>query len=1076
MIDDSHRRSRRTIFVAALIGALACACQPPAQAASAIDTLAVQMSQAGDSGRYEDALKIAQRLEELVRRQQGTDNMNYAGVLHNEGVFLNNLGRYKEAADRLNAALAIKLRHHDAASILRTSNILIDCLIILERRGDALAVARQALAIGTSAFGPDDPRLAGAIVSMGAIAREQENYREAQDYFERALAIRQKTPDVSPPDIAIALDDLGDLYGLEGRFDDGERLLKQALGTLEQAYGAQAPNAPNYLKIVNDLGNLYNDAGRLPEAEATLRKAYVLGRARSGETDPNVASMLGNLANVLNKQSRYAEAEALFNQTLVAREKTFGPNHPAVVYALNNLANNYADQGRTAEALALQQRVLAIEEKIAGPDSPGVARSLIAIANSYRDMGRAADATPLFERALRIFSAKFGSDSSFVADTLGAIGRQQLDAGQFDAAGQSFARALAIQERQFGSGHPNMIPTLRNQALLALQTQNYPNARGSLERARAIAQSRLGADHLTTSAILINLADVSAGESRWSDALATLRQASVRLAGRPNTGEAGRLLADLDSRLIRAVWQLADGRPDDSLKSEAFASAQRLRETVAAAAVTQMSARFAAGNDEIAAAVRRQQDLKASLDSLDRRITAELGAPDGKRNDDLIARLRAEETRVRTSLEEISARIAREFPAYAELSNPAPLSFAQAQALLGPDEAALQFVAMNDRSFVFAATREAVAVHEIPLRAQGLSDRVASLRKGLFSGATEAVATPFDLNVSHELYTALFAPIADLIAAKPKLLIVPAGALTSLPFQVLVTRAPDPALTEADRYKSAAWLIRDKAIDVLPSMSSLRALRVYARRSRAGKPFIGFGNPVLQLDGGKTRGSRDVEPYSTYYTGTTVDIDALRKGLAPLPETAGELLAVARQLGAPESDVHLGADATVTNVRRAPLDQYRVIDFATHGLVAGEVRGLSEPALVLTLPAHPTADDDGLLTSSRVARLTLDADWAVLSACNTAAGDRPGAEGLSGLARAFFYAGVRALLVSHWPVDSEAAVKLTTGTFSELARHPEIGRAEAFRRSMLALIADPSDPRNAEPSVWAPFVLVGEGG
>jgi CHAT domain-containing protein len=166
----------------------------------------------------------------------------------------------------------------------------------------------------------------------------------------------------------------------------------------------------------------------------------------------------------------------------------------------------------------------------------------------------------------------------------------------------------------------------------------------------------------------------------------------------------------------------------------------------------------------------------------------------------------------------------------------------------------------------------------------------------------------------------------------------------------------------------------------------------------------------------------------------------------------------------------------VTAVSSLPLDQYRIIDFATHGLVAGEVGGLSEPALVLSIPDRPTAEDDGLLTASRIAKLRLDADWAVLSACNTAAGDTPGAEGLSGLARAFFYAGARSLMVSHWPVESAAAVKLTTGAFSELRKNPAIGRAEALRRSMRALIADRSSQNNADPSVWAPFVLVGEGG
>src|SRR3984893_2477133 len=219
-----------------LILALSSICQTRARAASAIDTLAAQMSQAADNARDEEGLAIAQKLEGLVRRQQGTDNMNYAGVLHNEGMFLNNLGRYQEAADKLNAALAIKLRNRDAASIMRTSNILVNALMILQRRDEALAVGKQSLAIGTSAFGPDDPRLAGAIESMGALAREQENYKEAEDYFQRALAITQSAPNVSAIEIASAMDDLGDLYGLEGRFDDGEKLLQQGLRVLEQGF------------------------------------------------------------------------------------------------------------------------------------------------------------------------------------------------------------------------------------------------------------------------------------------------------------------------------------------------------------------------------------------------------------------------------------------------------------------------------------------------------------------------------------------------------------------------------------------------------------------------------------------------------------------------------------------------------------------------------------------------------------------------------------------------------------------------------------------------------------------------
>ena len=169
------------------------------------------------------------------------------------------------------------------------------------------------------------------------------------------------------------------------------------------------------------------------------------------------------------------------------------------------------------------------------------------------------------------------------------------------------------------------------------------------------------------------------------------------------------------------------------------------------------------------------------------------------------------------------------------------------------------------------------------------------------------------------------------------------------------------------------------------------------------------------------------------------------------------------------------AAASETLVKATDLSLYRIVYFATHGLVSGEIAALAEPALALTIPKEPTDLDDGLLTASEVAQLKLNADWVVLSACNTASGDTPGAEALSGLARAFFNAGARALLVTHWRVDSQAAVRLTTQTFAALQKDPSIGRAEGLRRAMLAHIDDTATPWNAYPSYWGAFAVVGEG-
>ena len=130
--------------------------------------------------------------------------------------------------------------------------------------------------------------------------------------------------------------------------------------------------------------------------------------------------------------------------------------------------------------------------------------------------------------------------------------------------------------------------------------------------------------------------------------------------------------------------------------------------------------------------------------------------------------------------------------------------------------------------------------------------------------------------------------------------------------------------------------------------------------------------------------------------------------------------------------------------------------------------------MALTIPAKPTVFDDGLLTASEIAQLKLDADWVVLSACNTAAEEKPGAEALSGLARAFIYAGARSLIVSHWSVDDEATARLMVGTFRASTRDPKLSHTEALRLAMLAMIEQARSDNDADPRLWAPFMVVGE--
>ena len=293
----------------------------------------------------------------------------------------------------------------------------------------------------------------------------------------------------------------------------------------------------------------------------------------------------------------------------------------------------------------------------------------------------------------------------------------------------------------------------------------------------------------------------------------------------------------------------------------------------------------------------------------------------------------------------------------------------------------------------------------------------------------------------------------------------------------LVTKPPKIAIPGTlAGYRDAAWLGTRQPITVLPSVTSLLALRQHAKPSCAGKSLIGFGNPLLdgrnKRDEARAKQAQESEqcPKRTSQRrigavvggvkalaqrGGLADVADIR-ALEPLPETADELCSVARDLGFTENNIRLGKRATEGEIKAlsgsGELSAYRIVHFATHGAVAGELKVGTEPGLVLTPPTVATPEDDGYLSASEIAGLKLDADWVILSACNTAAGGTEGAEALSGMARAFFYAGARALLVSHWAVNSDSTAKLIKAAIGTMAADKTLGRAEALRRSMLAMI------------------------
>jgi len=439
----------------------------------------------------------------------------------------------------------------------------------------------------------------------------------------------------------------------------------------------------------------------------------------------------------------------------------------------------------------------------------------------------------------------------------------------------------------------------------------------------------------------------------------------------------------------------------------------------------------------LAARVRSLQDRTKTLQAADSRLLKALAIDSG------VAEARTERADLATTIEAERAAIARDYPRWVEAHGGERPDIDALRASLGKDEALLAVMPAFDGVYLLAIGADTQRIERAQMDRAGLVALVGTLRGSLTPAG-------FDQASAHSLYSQIFTPgILATLGRASSLRIVPTGAFASLPFSMLPQR-PVETVTRA-----TPWLIHRFAIEVQPGFSISGSQRhQFATRDQR---FLGVGAP--QLFG-------DVQAADAPRRGGTRALSQL----PPLPGSQAELQAVAHRFGAARTTLLVGADANERALRTRDLSGYGVILFATHGLVSGEMEGVTEPALVLSPPGADDRQDDGLLTASEVATMRIGADWVILSACNTAAGDNSQSPAYSGLAQAFRYAGAGSLLVSHWPVRDDASAFVTLETVKGANRG--LPRAVALQRAMLKLIGS-KHPNAVQPYIWAPFILMG---
>ena len=532
---------------------------------------------------------------------------------------------------------------------------------------------------------------------------------------------------------------------------------------------------------------------------------------------------------------------------------------------------------------------------------------------------------------------------------------------------------------------------------------------------------------------------------------------------------------------IELLVQNSQNSPTDY--SMVFEIADILNSSAVQQSVSDAAIRTTTSNPKLAEIIREEQDAKNEVASLNTYIIGQSTEGFQKRNIQVLEQMRKRLNELQISRAKFKDQIQNDFPEYYQLIQPKAPPVKEIASTLKADELFISILPLENSTYIFAIDGNGSIKFHRALKGEAeIASLVQRIRKTLDLGALNSGNLPaFDFSNSFQLYQLLLAPIENFISGKKHLIVSTSGSLSSLPFAVLISRQ-----FVGNNLANAPWLINNTAISYMPSASGWISLGKFSKSPSASQPLIAWGDPKFdlavntQFNNLSTKSIRAINLtrnllQSDYDRSIEQSYLAYSK-LPQLPETRDEVVKISKSLlDSDSSDLFLGTEATRESVLKSnssgTLIRKRVVVFATHGLRPGDLPGLTEPALAMA--ATPNQSESPLLTLQDIMGLRMNADWTVLSACNTAGADGKAGEALSGLARGFFFAGSRSLLVTHWSVESESATLITTRTFDAYKKDQTIRRADSLRLAMIDVM---KDSKYSHPAFWAPYVLVGDGG
>ena len=824
------------------------------------------------------------------------------------------------------------------------------------------------------------------------------------------------------------------MYSELGRSREALALNQRVLDLRRKAFGDKDADT---LISMNIQGTIYGHMGRISEQMLNNEEVLRLRTEVLGEEHPNTLNSMNNLGSSYRALGRTDDLIEITEKILRVRTRMQGEKHPETLRAMSNLAYAYGAGKRTEEHLALNEKTLRLRTEVLGERHPDTLVSMMNLAASYRAMARTSDELTLEEKALALSLSIHGERHPTTLTIMNNLSACYADVGRSGEERQMREKVMLVRTELLGERHPDTLMAIANLA--------YSHARAD------------------------RVMDAAALSARFVDGAEWQRS-------QPGLSREQR--QDLFSHYATEYRQFSRLRALAGDPNEGFRLAELSKGRTLLDSMTEQGAARAGVLPEFEQ--KKLLELNNQISQLDERL-AQTRQAENRRA------VAAERNLLTRRYEILLAQLKRDYPRFAQLSDPQLIEAKSLPGLLPEDSIAVSYLLTGSRVSAWVIQpggtlqlvnlglapwlQDAVELlrraSSTPAGLQGLLEEEARRAWRLPTGGYRlldasvkppegAVAVTDEAEIAAWLSERLLAPLREHLQGKPRWIISPDGPLAQLPFELLS-------------------LDGQRVLDKV-ELHYTQSLSVYALAKARQREYLTLPRPRDLLAMGNPEYSASAEPAATRKArlrSASVSSEAQLRDSAPLwqelPGTDAEIRAIRALI--PNSDALLRGDASEARLQAlnasGQLRQYRYLHFAVHGNLSTKDPALS--SLVLS-QKNPAPGTDGYVTAAEWPGYDLRSDLTVLSACETGLGSNLSGEGVMGLPFALFVAGNVNTVLSLWPVFDEVTPVFMQRFFARLKAGKSASQALTETKREMA-----ADPKTTHPSNWAPFILVGAG-